>query len=156
MCVPQPETGLPYVAQAPTGAGAVDLTLVPDSTEAAALAALAEALAAAKRSSAAAEAAARIVRNVSVSYTNLSRCTSIGACVATDAAGTAIALGIVAEGITSAASAVVCALEKYSALRAPALPAAAAAASRKRSASPSPASNGEEGSAKRRAVARDD
>jgi hypothetical protein len=151
VCVPQPETGLPYVAQAPTGAtaGAVDLTLVPDSTEADALAALAEALAAAKRSSAAAEAAARIVRNVSVSYTNLSRCTSIGACVATDAAGTAIALGIVAEGITSAASAVVCALEKYSALRAPALP-AAAAASRKRSASPS------SGSAKRRAVARDD
>ena len=158
MCVPQPETGLPYVAQAPTGAGAgaaLDLTLVPDSTEADALAALAEALAAAKRSSAAAEAAARIVRNVSVSYTILSRCTSIGACVATDAAGTAIALGIVAEGITSAASAVVCALEKYSALRAPALP-AAAAASRKRSASPSPASNGEEGSAKRRAGVCDD
>jgi len=152
VCVPQPETGLPYVAQAPTeataGAGvALDLTLVPDTTEADALAALAEAIAAAKRSSASAEAAACIVRNVSVSYTNLSRCTSIGACVANDAAGTAIALTTVAEGITSTASAVVRALEKYSALRAPALP---AAASRKRSASPS------SGSAKRRGGVRDD
>ena len=72
---------------------------------------------------------------------NLSHCTSIGACVATDAAGTAIALTTVADGITSAASAVVRALEKYS---------AAAAASRKRSASPSP------GSAKRRAIVLDD
>lgn len=111
--------------------------VVPDPVEAA----LAEAIAAAERSSAAAEGAACIARNVAISYTNLSHCTSIGACVANDAAGTALALTTVADGITSAASAVVRALEKYS---------AAAAASRKRSASPSP------GSAKRRAIVLDD